>query len=71
MTWESVGMKQGSGKSWGPGEGERTRDTRSGMGGDSSCTILNRAVMGARSKYGGDPVMSSITVQPKLLGVRG
>lgn len=43
-----------------------TRDAFSGMGGPSSCTIRNSAVMGARSKYGGFPVNSSMTVQPTL-----
>lgn len=42
-------------------------DIFSGSGGCSSVTILNKAAAVGILKYGGDPVSSSITVQPTLL----
>ena len=41
------------------------REHVSGMG-TENCTILNIAVMGFRSKYGGNPVSSSMIVHPTL-----
>ena len=49
---------------------EHTSEMLFGKRGLPSSTILNMAVIAGRSIYGGSPVKSSNTVQPRLLNIK-